>query len=304
MSEAMIVARNVVKAFDGFRALDGLTMTVPRGSIYGLVGPNGAGKSTLLRHVTGIYRQDSGSVLLEGNPIYENPAAKARIASIPDELYYFLSASTRDMMRFFKGFYPRFDGARYEALKDVFTTINEKQPIRRLSKGMQKQAAFWLALCCRPDVLVLDEPVDGLDPVMRRQVWSLLMGDVAEHGTTVLVSSHNLRELEDVCDHVGILSRGRVLIERSLSDLQENLVKMQVVFQEKEMPRMPEDLQILHVSRVGRIHTLIVRGGATEVTNRLAAFGPILLEALPLTLEEIFIYELGGEDYAVRDIVL
>ena len=304
MSEAMIEARNVVKAFDGFRALDGLTMTVPRGSIYGLVGPNGAGKSTLLRHVTGIYRQDSGSVLLEGNPIYENPAAKARIASIPDELYYFLSASTRDMMRFFKGFYPRFDGARYEALKDVFTTINEKQPIRRLSKGMQKQAAFWLALCCRPDVLVLDEPVDGLDPVMRRQVWSLLMGDVAEHGTTVLVSSHNLRELEDVCDHVGILSKGRVLIERSLSDLQENLVKMQVVFQEKEMPRMPEDLQILHVSRVGRIHTLIVRGGATEVTNRLAAFGPILLEALPLTLEEIFIYELGGEDYAVRDIVL
>ena len=295
MSEAMIEARNVVKAFDGFRALDGLTMTVPRGSIYGLVGPNGAGKSTLLRHVTGIYRQDSGSVLLEGNPIYENPAAKARIASIPDELYYFLSASTRDMMRFFKGFYPRFDGSRYEALKDVFTTINEKQPIRRLSKGMQKQAAFWLALCCRPDVLVLDEPVDGLDPVMRRQVWGLLMGDVAEHGTTVLVSSHNLRELEDVCDHVGILSRGRVLIERSLSDLQENLVKMQVVFQEKEMPRMPEDLQILHVSRVGRIHTLIVRGGATEVTNRLAAFGPILLEALPLTLEEIFIYELGGE---------
>ena len=304
MSEAMIEARNVVKAFDGFRALDGLTMTVPRGSIYGLVGPNGAGKSTLLRHVTGIYRQDSGSVLLEGNPIYENPAAKARIASIPDELYYFLSASTRDMMRFFKGFYPRFDGARYEALKDVFTTINEKQPIRRLSKGMQKQAAFWLALCCRPDVLVLDEPVDGLDPVMRRQVWGLLMGDVAEHGTTVLVSSHNLRELEDVCDHVGILSHGKVLIERSLSDLQSNIVKMQVVFQEKEMPRMPEDLQILHVSRVGRIHTLIVRGGATEVTNRLAAFGPILLEALPLTLEEIFIYELGGEDYAVRDIVL
>ena len=304
MSEAMLEAKNVVKAFDGFRALDGLTLTVPRGAIYGLVGPNGAGKSTLLRHVTGVYRQDSGSVLLEGDPIYENPAAKARIASIPDELYYFLSASTRDMMRFLRGFYPRFDQNRYEALKDVFTTVSDRQPIRRLSKGMQKQAAFWLALCCRPDVLVLDEPVDGLDPVMRRQVWGLLMGDVAEHGTTVLVSSHNLRELEDVCDHVGILSKGRVLIERSLSDLQENLVKMQVVFQEKEMPRMPEDLQILHVSRVGRIHTLIVRGGATEVTNRLAAFGPILLEALPLTLEEIFIYELGGEDYAVRDIVL
>ena len=300
----MIEAKNVVKTFDGFRALDGLTMTVPQGSIYGLVGPNGAGKSTLLRHIPGIYRQDSGSVLLDGNPIYENPAAKARIADIPDELYYFLSASTRDMMRFYRGFYPRFDLKRYEALKDVFTTVDEKQPIRRLSKGMQKQSAFWLALCCRPDVLVLDEPVDGLAPVMRRQVWSLLMGDVAEHGTTVLVSSHNLRELEDVCAHVGILSHGKVLIERSLSDLQENVVKMQIVFQERDLPKLPEDLEVLHVSHVGRIHTLIIRGNSTDVTNRLAVYAPILMEALPLTLEEIFIYELGGADYAVRDIVL
>ena len=300
----MIQVKDVVKTFDGFRALDGLTMTVPSGSIYGLVGPNGAGKSTILRHINGVYRQDSGEVLVDGAPVYENPAVKARLASIPDELYYFLSASTRDMMRFFRGFYPRFDQARYQALKDVFTTVDERQSIRRLSKGMQKQSAFWLALCCRPDVLVLDEPVDGLDPVMRRQVWSLLMGDVAEHGTTVLVSSHNLRELEDVCDHVGILSRGKVLIERSLSDLQENVVKMQVVFQEKQLPQFPADLEIPNISQVGRIHTLIVRGNATEVTNRLAAYAPILMEALPLTLEEIFIYELGGEDYAVRDIVL
>ena len=300
----MIEARNVVKAFDGFRALDGLTMTVPKGSVYGLVGPNGAGKSTLLRHVTGIYRQDSGEVLLEGEPIYENPAAKARISSIPDELYYFLSASTRDMARFLKGFYPKFDQNRYKTLRDLFSQVDEKRPMRRLSKGMQKQAAFWLSLCCRPEVLVLDEPVDGLDPVMRRQVWSLIMADVAQEGTTVLVSSHNLRELEDVCDRVGILSHGKVLIERSLTDLQENLVKMQVVFQERELPRLPEDLEVLHVSQVGRIHTLIVRGNATDVTNRLAVYAPILMEALPLTLEEIFIYELGGEDYAVRDIIL
>ena len=300
----MIEARNVVKAFDGFRALDGLTMTVPRGSVYGLVGPNGAGKSTLLRHVTGIYRQDSGEVLLEGEPIYENPAAKARISSIPDELYYFLSASTRDMARFLKGFYPRFDRDRYRTLREVFSQVDEARPMRRLSKGMQKQAAFWLSLCCRPEVLVLDEPVDGLDPVMRRQVWSLLMADVAQEGTTVLVSSHNLRELEDVCDRVGILSHGKVLIERSLTDLQENLVKMQVVFQEREMPKLPADMEVLHVTQVGRIHTLIVRGNATDVTNRLAVYAPILLEALPLTLEEIFIYELGGEDYAVRDIIL
>lgn len=300
----MIEAKDLVKEFEGFRALDSLTMTVPTGSVYGLVGPNGAGKSTLLRHVTGVWRQNSGSVTVDGAAVYENPAVKARIASIPDDLYYFLSASTKDMAAFYRGFYPRFDTGRYQALREVFTTVNEKQAIRRLSKGMQKQAAFWLSLCCRPDILVLDEPVDGLDPVMRRQVWSLLLGDVAEHGTTVLVSSHNLRELEDVCDHVGILSRGKVLIERSLSDLQDNLVKMQVVFQEREMPSLPDDLELLHVSQVGRIHTLIVRGNAAEVTNRLAVFAPILMEALPLTLEEIFIYELGGEDYAVREIVL
>ncbi len=300
----MIEVKNVVKTFEGFRALDGLTMSVPDGSVYGLVGPNGAGKSTILRHITGVYRQDSGEVLVAGRPVYEDPAVKARIASIPDELYYFLSASTRDLMRFYRGFYPRFDAARYQALKEAFPSVDEKQPIRRLSKGMQKQAAFWLALCCRPDLLVLDEPVDGLDPVMRRQVWSLLMSDVAEHGTTVLVSSHNLRELEDVCDRVGILSHGKVRVERSLSELQENLVKMQVVFQEKELPQLPEDLEVLHVSQVGRIHTLIVRGNATEVTNRLAVYSPILMDALPLTLEEIFIYELGGEDYEVREIVL
>ena len=200
----MIQVNNVVKTFDRFRALDGLSMRVERGSIYGLVGPNGAGKSTILRHLTGVYRPDSGSVLLDGQPVYENPEAKSRIAAIPDELYYFLSASTRDMMRFYRGIYPRFDDKRYQSLREAFPEVDERQPIRRLSKGMQKQSAFWLTLSCCPEVLVLDEPVDGLDPVMRRQVWSLLMGDVAQRGTTVLVSSHNLRELEDVCDHVGI----------------------------------------------------------------------------------------------------
>ena len=300
----MIQAEKVVKTFDGFRALDELTMTVPTGAVYGLVGPNGAGKSTILRHITGVYLQDSGIILLDGERIYENPAAKGKINPIPDELYYFGSASTRDMAKFYKGFYPRFDEKRYEALKDIFRTVDEKQPIRRLSKGMQKQSAFWLALSCRPQVLVLDEPVDGLDPVMRRQVWSLMLSDVKQENVTVLVSSHNLKELEDVCDHVGILSRGRVLVERSLSDLQENVVKMQVVFQEREMPKLPADMEVLNISQVGRITTLIVRGKAHEITNRLSVYCPILLEALPLTLEEIFIYELGGEDYEVRDVIL
>jgi len=300
----MIQVNNVTKTFEGFKALDGLTMKVERGSIYGLVGPNGAGKSTILRHITGVYRPDSGSVLVDGQSVYENPAVKAKIAVIPDELYYFASASTRDMMKFYRGLYPRFDDKRYQALKEAFPEVDEKQPIRRLSKGMQKQSAFWLALCCEPDLLVLDEPVDGLDPVMRRQVWSLLMGDVAQRGTTVLVSSHNLRELEDVCDHVGILSHGKVLLERSLTDLQDNIVKLQAAFAQAEPPQLPRDMNILHTSQVGRVYTYIVRGNPAEIKSRMAAYSPILLEVLPLSLEEIFIYELGGEDYGVRDIIL
>ena len=300
----MIKVNNVVKTFDGFRALDGLTMTVEKGSIYGLVGPNGAGKSTILRHITGIYRPDSGSILVDGQPVYENPAVKARMSTIPDELYYFNSASTRDMMKFYKGIYPRFDSQRYEALREAFPEVNEKHPIRRLSKGMQKQSAFWLSLCCQPDLLVLDEPVDGLDPVMRRQVWSLLMSDVAQRGTTVLVSSHNLRELEDVCDHVGILSHGKVLLERSLTDLQDNVVKLQIAFREEEAPQLPAELNILHASQLGRVHTLIVRGDPKAIRARMALYDPLLMEALPLSLEEIFIYEMGGEHYGVQDIVL
>ena len=300
----MIKVNNVVKTFDHFKALDGLTMSVEKGSIYGLVGPNGAGKSTILRHITGAYRPDSGSILVDGQPVYENPVVKSKISIIPDDLYYFSSASTRDMMKFYRGIYPRFDDKRFKALKDAFPEVNETHPIRRLSKGMQKQSAFWLALCCQPEVLVLDEPVDGLDPVMRRQVWSLLMSDVAQQGTTVLVSSHNLRELEEVCDHVGILSHGKVLLERSLTDLQDNVVKIQIVFPESWDGKLPDGLNVLHTSQLGRVHTLIVRGSLEHIRFRLSTCNPLLLEALPLSLEEIFIYELGGEDYAVRDIVL
>ena len=298
----MLEAKNVVKTFDGFRALDGATMTVPKGAVYGLVGPNGAGKSTIIRHLTGVYRPDSGQLLLDGEPVWENPAVKRRMAVIGDDWYYFPQASIAEMARFYEGMYPTFSRERYEKMKAVFP-LNEKQPIRRMSKGMQKQAAFWLTMSCMPEVLVLDEPVDGLDPVMRRQVWSLLLDDVAARGTTVLVSSHNLRELEDVCDHVGIMSKGRILLERSLSELQDNTVKLQVVFPGEE-PELPNQLKILHRSAVGRVHTYIVRGSSEEILRRMQITDPVLLEAIPLTLEEIFIYEMGGEDYAVRDIVL
>ena len=299
----MLEAKNVVKTFDGFRALDSLNMTVPKGAVYGLVGPNGAGKSTIIRHLAGIYRQDSGEVLLDGQPVYENPAVKRRMTVIGDDWYYFPQANIREMARFFAGLYPAFSWERYEKLKQVFP-LDEKMMLRRMSKGMQKQAAFWLAVCCMPEYLILDEPVDGLDPVMRRQVWSLLLGDVSERGTTVLVSSHNLRELEDVCDHVGIMNKGKVLLERSLSELQENTVKMQIVFRGEGAPELPAGLNLLHESHLGRVFTIIFRGNTQQITERLAALDPVYMEAVPLTLEEIFIYELGGADYAVREIIL
>ena len=297
----MIEVKNLVKSFDGFRALDDLTMTVPTGAVYGLVGPNGAGKSTLIRHLTGIYRPDSGEITLDGAPIFENPAAKARIAYIPDDVFYFNSASILDMKRFYAGVYPSFSQERYEKLRKAFD-LDEKQPIRRFSKGMQKQAAFWLAMSLTPDVLILDEPVDGLDPVMRRQVWGLVMADVADRGTTVLVSSHNLRELEDVCDHVGILDHGKLLLERSLSDLQENIMKVMIAFPEDQA--LPKDLNVLHDSATGKMHTLILRGNAETLAAYLKAANPQFMDIVPLSLEEIFIYELGGADYAVKDILL
>ena len=293
----MLEMKNVTKSFGKFKALDDLTMTVPKGSVYGLVGPNGAGKSTAIRLMTGIYRPDSGSVTMEGLPIYENPVSKLRMGYIPDDIFYFPSASMEEMRSFYKGIYPQFDDALYEKLFEAFQ-LPKKSPIRRFSKGMQKQAAFHLSICTRPEVLILDEPVDGLDPVMRRQVWSLILSDVASCGTTVLISSHNLRELEDICDHVGIMDHGKMLLERSLADMQGATHKLQLVGD------VPKGLDILHESQTGRLKTLVVRGNAREISLKVSASAPVYFDVLPLSLEEIFIYELGGVNYEVKNILL
>ena len=293
----MLELQNITKTFGNFKALDELTMTVPKGAVYGLVGPNGAGKSTAIRHMTGVYRPDSGTVTVQGQPVYENPAVKETIGYIPDDIFFFPSASLEDMRTFYKGIYPRFDDKLFDKLYEVFQ-LPKKGPIRRFSKGMQKQAAFHLAICTRPEILILDEPVDGLDPVMRRQVWSLILSDVAQRETTVLISSHNLRELEDICDHVGIMDHGKMLLERSLADMQGSTVKLQLVGE------APDGLDILHESASGRLKTLVVRGSAQEITARVQAVSPVYFDVLPLSLEEIFIYEMGGVDYEVKNIVL
>ena len=297
----MIELSHVTKTFGGKKALDELSLRVPQGAVYGLIGSNGAGKSTAIRHLTGIYRPDAGAVTIGGLPVYENPEIKSRIGYIPDDLGVLGGGTIRELAAFYRAMYPRFDAARFDALREVFC-LDERTPLRRFSKGMQKHAAFWLTLCIRPDYLVLDEPVDGLDPVMRRQVWNLVLADVAENGTTVLISSHNLRELEDVCDHVGIMNGGKVLLEHPLTELQANIVKVLVALPDEA--KLPDGLDILHQSSQGHLYTLIVHGDAAEVTNRLSTAQPQYLDVVPLTLEEIFIYELGGADYAVKDILL
>lgn len=297
----MIEVKQLCKSFDGCRALCGLDITVPDASVYGLVGPNGAGKSTVINHLAGILRQDSGEVLIDSQPVYENPAVKRRVAYIPDEIFYYPQATIDDMARFYRSVYPTFSTEKFKSLAPAFE-LDTNRAMRKLSKGMQKQAAFWIALSCRPDYFILDEPVDGLDPMMRRRVWQLMLADVAERGMSVLVSSHNLRELEDVCDHVGIMNRGRMLVERSLSELQENIVKVQIALDEGA--ELPKELEVLHESRTGRLRQLILRGKAEEITNKLAAVQPIFMDVLPLNLEEIFIYEQGGAENEVRDIIL
>ena len=293
----MLELQNVTKSFGSVKALDDLTMTVPKGAVYGLVGPNGAGKSTAIGCLLGVYGRDCGTISFDGAPVYENPAAKARMGSIPDDIFYFPSATLEDMRRYYQGIYPKFDLQLYNKLFEAFG-LPKNAPLRRFSKGMQKQAAFHLTLCTRPEVLILDEPVDGLDPVMRRQVWSLILSEVAKDETTVLISSHNLRELEDICDHVGIMDLGRMLLQRSLADMQGSTHKLQIVGD------IPQGLEILHTSQSGRLNTLIVRGRAEDIAEKARNAQCVYFDVLPLSLEEIFIYELGGVNYEVKNIVL
>lgn len=300
----MVEVINVKKSYNGFNALNGVNMKIGKGEIYGLVGPNGAGKSTLIRHLTGIYKQDAGEIYIDGQMVYENRLVKSKIAYIPDDFFYFLQSDTMEMMRYYKELYPTFDQKKFYRMQEFFPNINVKRTIRRLSKGMQKQVAFWLAICCMPEVMILDEPVDGLDPVMRRQIWTILHSEVKERQMTVLLSSHNLRELEDVCDHVGIMNKGEVIIERSLSELQGNISKIQVACP-VGMPKLPRDFRILHMSNTGRVYTIIVKGNPRKVVKSIteAQGENAVVDALPLTLEEIFIYELGGAEYEVKDIL-
>ncbi len=299
----MIHVENLTKTFGDFTALDGLCMHVPQGSVYGLVGPNGAGKTTLIKHIVGVLRQNEGSFTVGGEALYENIACKQNVVYIPDDVFFYKSYTIKDMKKLYKSIYPRFSDERYDKLKGVFG-IDENKRVMRLSKGMQKQVAFWLGICTMPQLMVLDEPVDGLDPVMRRRVWNLILQDVAENKTTVLISSHNLRELESVCDHVGILHQGKIVIEKKLDDIKSDIHKLQLAFKGDMPAALLEKLQPMHTSAFGSVHMVIARGSLEALTACIRAYDPLIMDILPLTLEEVFIYELGGMGYAFQDILL
>lgn len=299
----MIKVLGLTKKFDKFTALDNTDMHVETGSVYGLVGPNGAGKTTLIKHIVGVLMQNSGEVLVGDSKIYENVAVKQKLVYIPDDVFFFPSYTIKDMKKFYRQVYNTWNEERFERLGEVFG-IDINRRVQRLSKGMQKQVAFWLGICTMPDVMILDEPVDGLDPVMRRKVWSLILQDVAERGTTVLISSHNLRELEDVCDHVGIMHEGRVVLEKRLDDIKSDVHKLQLAF-DGELPKeLTDELEPMHVSEYGSVHLMIVKGGYDEIMDKVNKYNPVLVDLLPLTLEEIFIYELGGLGYEIKDVIL
>ena len=299
----MIDVKKLTKYFGGFKALEDVRINVQKGSVYGLLGPNGAGKTTLIKHLAGVYRQDAGTITIDGQPVYENPRLKSQLVYIPDDLYFFTQYSIADTAAFYAGFYPTWDWERFHTLQEIFS-IDPRKRIIRLSRGMQKQVAFWLGICILPRIMILDEPVDGLDPVMRKRVWSLVLQDVAVRQTTVLVSSHNLRELEDVCDHVGILHAGKILVEKDLDDLKTDIHKLQVGFSEEVPPDFLPAGTILHREQSGSILQLIVRGNKDRLLSEVRQANPVILDILSLTLEEIFIYELGGIGYDIQNILI
>lgn len=299
----MIEVKNVTKYFDDFKVLDDFSLNVKKGTIYGLVGPNGAGKTTIINHINGVLSPNSGEITIGGERVYENEKIKEKVLSIADDWFYFSTYTIKQMMHFYRDIYPDFSTQRYEAIKEIFR-IDEKRQIRKLSKGMKKQVAFWLSLSAMPEVLILDEPLDGLDPVMRKQVLSLVIADVTDREMTVLVSSHNLRELEDICDWVGIIHQGKMIVEKPLDDLKGSVHKYQLILDEKVADKLSENKDILHISRTGSVYSVIMRGEAEKTQEMLRVISPVLCERISLTLEEVFIYELGGLGYDFKNIIV
>ena len=292
----MILAENLTKTFDGYKALNDIHCRIPEGCIYGMVGSNGAGKSTFLRLVTGIYRPDGGSITIDGEEVYENPRIKEEISFVPDELYFMEGASMNRMADLYHAAYPHFDRKRFDYLTKTFE-LDAARSTNSFSKGMRRQAAIILALSCRPKYMFFDETFDGLDPVMRGLVKTLIVKDVLENQATAIITSHSLRELEDTCDQLALLHQGGVVLESDIMNLKTSLFKLQVAFPIPYGQEFFRGIDCMHYSKRGSVATLIVRGDQSEVTKKIRSMNPLLLDVLPLTLEEVFTYELEALGY-------
>jgi ABC-2 type transport system ATP-binding protein len=304
----MIKVKGLTKSFDGFTAVDGIDMEASEGSIYGLIGTNGAGKTTILKLLAGVLDPDAGAMEIGGEPVADNAAVKDRVAFIPDDLGFFNSYNLNEIERFFRGLYSRWDPDVYSAVISAFG-LDRRAKLSRFSKGMQKQAVFATALATTPDCLLLDEPIDGLDPIARKSVWEYIVSGAADRGMTTLISSHNLREMEGFCDRVGIIDHGAMKLERELDDLTSDIHKVQVSFgpDARAARGAYDDLnvsaEIRHISSVGSVDHLIVKAGRDELNRWRDDKRPLIFDITPMTIEEVFIYELGGESDAVKSII-
>lgn len=299
----MIQLRNTNKTFEKQTAVKNVNLTIEKGSIYGLIGSNGAGKTTIIKLLAGIYKQDSGEVTMDGLNVFENESLKQKIFYISDQPYFFPQYTVKQMAQFYKSIYPSWNETRFTRLAEVFEFSITKK-IHTFSKGIQRQAAFWLALATMPEILILDEPMDGLDPVARKKVKNLLIQDVADREMTILISSHNLREIEDICDHIGILHNGTLLLEKDLDDLKSDIHKVQLAYKGEPPAHLQENLRMLHCEKRGSVMLCIIKGQEDEIESVIQNTQPVIFDMLPLTLEEIFIYEMGDIGYAIKNIVV
>jgi ABC-2 type transport system ATP-binding protein len=297
----MLRVNGLYKKYDDFEAIKNVSLNIPRGVVYGLIGSNGAGKTTLLKTVTGIFEKDRGTVTLNEKEIYENVEAKKKIFFIADNPYFYPGYTVKDMANFYKTVYETWDGDKYEKLRGIFK-IDENKKVRNMSKGMQKQVAIWLGLSTNTDVLILDEPLDGLDAVIRQRVKKLIFQEVIDRQLTVLISSHNLRELEDFCDYVAILHSGEVILEREIEKLKSSIFKVEVAFNDGMPEELMKTIKPIKTVQKGRMWVLIVEGERIEIEKIIQSYNPILFDVVSLTLEEIFMYEMEGIGYEYESI--
>lgn len=298
----MITTTNVVKKFDNFIALDNIDLKLNNGQVFGLIGSNGSGKSTLLRLLSGVYTPDSGEILIDDDLVFDNKKIKERVFFLSDTPFFFTNSTVNEMAKFYKKMYNNFSYERLEELSKVFP-IDKNAKISSMSKGMMRQAALMLAFSCCPDYLFLDEAFDGLDPVMRESLKRLITKDIVDKNITVIITSHNLRELENMCDRVGLLHKGKIVFDDNLENLKSSVHKIQAAF--KSIPSQEDfnGLNLLKFERTGSIVQVVVKGNKTEILDYVNKLNPIFVEAIQPTLEELFIFELGGLGYDISEII-